>query len=188
MMHLKHRNIVEMCDFYTSNNQLCIVMSYADGGDLRNEVIKARNGKTTISEEIISVWMIQVWACSLVASPPPCKVLTCFCNTAPPRAGMPSARLCPRGANHTSRHQAVEHIPHGRRENSQGRRFRYLQGARRCIWEQRADRSGNGRRPCGHETIHGAGNPEPKGLFQQGRHLVTRLRSLRTLDSEPPDV
>ena len=80
MMHLKHRNIVEMCDFYTSNNQLCIVMSYADGGDLRNEVIKARNGKTTISEELISVWVIQVWACSLVASPIPCKELTCFCN------------------------------------------------------------------------------------------------------------
>jgi len=60
MMHLRHRNIVEMCDFYTSNQQLCIVMSYADGGDLRNEVIKARNGKTTISEELITVWLIQV--------------------------------------------------------------------------------------------------------------------------------
>jgi len=60
MMHLRHRNIVEMCDFYTSNNQLCIVMGYADGGDLRSEVIKARNGKTTISEELISVWLIQV--------------------------------------------------------------------------------------------------------------------------------
>ena len=62
MMHLKHRNIVEMCDFYTSNNQLCIVMEFADGGDLRNEVIKARNGKTTISEELISVWLIQASA------------------------------------------------------------------------------------------------------------------------------
>jgi serine/threonine protein kinase len=62
MMHLKHRNIVEMCDFYTSNNQLCIVMEYADGGDLRHEVIKARNGKTSISEELISVWLIQARA------------------------------------------------------------------------------------------------------------------------------
>lgn len=62
MMHLRHRNIVEMCDFYTSNNQLCIVMGYADGGDLRSEVIKARNSKTTISEELISVWLIQVVA------------------------------------------------------------------------------------------------------------------------------
>jgi serine/threonine protein kinase len=62
MMHLKHRNIVEMCDFYTSNNQLCIVMEYADGGDLRHEVIKARNGKTTISEELVSVWLIQARA------------------------------------------------------------------------------------------------------------------------------
>ena len=60
MLHLKHRNIVEMCDFYTSNNQLCIVMGYADGSDLRNEVIKARNAKATISEELISVWLIQV--------------------------------------------------------------------------------------------------------------------------------
>ncbi len=45
MMHLKHRNIVEMCDFYTSNNQLCIVMDYADGGDLRREIVKARGTK-----------------------------------------------------------------------------------------------------------------------------------------------
>jgi serine/threonine protein kinase len=45
MMHLKHRNIVEMCDFYTSNNQLCIVMDYADGGDLRREIVKARGSK-----------------------------------------------------------------------------------------------------------------------------------------------
>lgn len=100
MMHLKHRNIVEMCDFYTSNNQarfpapsdaassrslttdtpfsiaqcsrrasdapplqLCIVMDYADGGDLRREIVKARNTKTHISEELITIWMMQ-------ASPP----------------------------------------------------------------------------------------------------------------------
>ena len=60
MMHLRHRNIVEMCDFYTSNNQLCIVMGYADGGDLRNEVIKARNSRTQIPEELICVWLTQV--------------------------------------------------------------------------------------------------------------------------------
>jgi serine/threonine protein kinase len=77
MMHLKHRNIVEMCDFYTSNNQLCIVMGYADGGDLRNEVIKARNGKTTISEELISVWLIQV-LCKLAS---PLRVHAALRNT-----------------------------------------------------------------------------------------------------------
>ncbi|EKX39389.1 hypothetical protein GUITHDRAFT_76463 [Guillardia theta CCMP2712] len=60
MMHLKHRNIIEMCDFYTSNNQLCIVMDYADGGDLRNEIIKARGAKQHINEEIITLWLIQV--------------------------------------------------------------------------------------------------------------------------------
>eukprot|EP00960_Hanusia_phi_P011248 328734-Hanusia_phi.AAC.9 len=60
MMHLKHRNIIEMCDFYTSNNQLCIVMDYADGGDLRNEIIKARSAKQYINEEIITLWLIQV--------------------------------------------------------------------------------------------------------------------------------
>ena len=60
MLHLKHRNIIEMCDFYTSNNQLCIVMDYADGGDLRNEIVKARNANVPIPEEMISIWMIQV--------------------------------------------------------------------------------------------------------------------------------
>ncbi|KAJ1475758.1 kinase-like domain-containing protein [Baffinella frigidus] len=60
MMHLKHRNICTMCDFYTSNNQLCIVMDFADGGDLRKEIMKARNGKTQISEDLISCWIIQV--------------------------------------------------------------------------------------------------------------------------------
>jgi len=60
MMHLKHRNIVEMCDFYTSNNQLCIVMDYADGGDLRREIVKARGSKVPISEEVITIWMMQV--------------------------------------------------------------------------------------------------------------------------------
>jgi serine/threonine protein kinase len=90
MMHLKHRNIVEMCDFYTSNNQLCIVMDYADGGDLRREIVKARTSKVAYSclalaflddeaalflirgfcfpvrkqvpipEDMITIWMIQV--------------------------------------------------------------------------------------------------------------------------------
>jgi NIMA (never in mitosis gene a)-related kinase len=60
MMHLKHRNIVELRDFYTSNNQLCIVMDYADGGDMRGEIVKARNSRVTIPEELITVWMVQV--------------------------------------------------------------------------------------------------------------------------------
>ena len=60
MLHLKHRNIIEMRDFYTSNNQLCIVMDFADGGDLRGEIVKARNEKANISEELMRAWMIQV--------------------------------------------------------------------------------------------------------------------------------
>jgi hypothetical protein len=60
LLHLKHCNIIEMRDFYTSNAQLCIVMDYADGGDLRGEIVMARNKKATIPEEIISVWIIQV--------------------------------------------------------------------------------------------------------------------------------
>jgi serine/threonine protein kinase len=60
LLHLKHCNIIEMRDFYTSNAQLCIVMEYADGGDLRSEIVNARNEKAIISEEIISVWIIQV--------------------------------------------------------------------------------------------------------------------------------
>jgi NIMA (never in mitosis gene a)-related kinase len=59
LLHLKHCNIIEMRDFYTSNAQLCIVMEYADGGDLRSEIVKARNEKATIPEEIISAWIIQ---------------------------------------------------------------------------------------------------------------------------------
>ena len=127
MMHLKHRNIVEMCDFYTSNNQLCIVMGYADGGDLRNEVIKARNGKTTISEELISVWMIQV----LYYLVPLCveSMGRCGILTRRGRIGLPGTKLCPRRANHSPRHQAVEHIPHGRWKDSQGWGFWHLQGA-----------------------------------------------------------
>ena len=60
MFHLKHRNIIEMRDFYTSNNQLCIVMDFADGGDLRGEIVRARNSNVSISEEVISTWIIQV--------------------------------------------------------------------------------------------------------------------------------
>ena len=60
MLHLKHHNIVEMTDFYTSNNQLCIVMDFADGGDLRGEIVRARMDRAHISEEKISVWMVQV--------------------------------------------------------------------------------------------------------------------------------
>ncbi len=60
LLHLKHCNIIEMRDFYTSNDQLCIVMEYADGGDLRGEIVHARNQEATIDEEIISVWIIQV--------------------------------------------------------------------------------------------------------------------------------
>ncbi len=60
MLHLKHRNIIEMRDFYTSNNQLCIVMDFADGGDLRGEIVKARHEKANISEELMRAWMIQV--------------------------------------------------------------------------------------------------------------------------------
>ena len=60
MLHLKHRNIIEMRDFYTSNNQLCIVMDFADGGDLRGEIVKARNENESISEELVRAWMIQV--------------------------------------------------------------------------------------------------------------------------------
>ena len=60
MLHLKHRNIIQMRDFYTSNNQLCIVMDFADGGDLRGEIVRARNSNVSISEEVISTWIIQV--------------------------------------------------------------------------------------------------------------------------------
>jgi hypothetical protein len=35
-------------------------MDYADGGDLRREIVKARNTKNPITEEMITIWMIQV--------------------------------------------------------------------------------------------------------------------------------
>lgn len=82
MMHLKHRNIVEMCDFYTSelsftrsvhaccnqrylflrvrvagNNQLCIVMEFADGGDLRKEIVSCPTSRLVSIAKLMSCFV-----------------------------------------------------------------------------------------------------------------------------------
>eukprot|EP00291_Cryptomonas_curvata_P003561 CAMPEP_0172184954 /NCGR_PEP_ID=MMETSP1050-20130122/19882_1 /TAXON_ID=233186 /ORGANISM="Cryptomonas curvata, Strain CCAP979/52" /LENGTH=212 /DNA_ID=CAMNT_0012858849 /DNA_START=144 /DNA_END=778 /DNA_ORIENTATION=- len=39
---LKHPNIIELCEAFTENDDLCIIMEYADGGDLAKYIKDAR--------------------------------------------------------------------------------------------------------------------------------------------------
>ena len=59
MKKLDHPNIVRFKDAYiTKKGKLCIVMDYADGGDLQSN-IKARQGEHYPEEQVLD-WFIQI--------------------------------------------------------------------------------------------------------------------------------
>jgi serine/threonine protein kinase len=49
MLHMEHRNVVKMVDFYSSGNNLCIVMEYCQGGDLSTPMREHRMEKKYVA-------------------------------------------------------------------------------------------------------------------------------------------
>lgn len=61
MEGLKHKYIVGFKEVYkTKSNKVCIVMDYADGGDLAGKIKKHASAKKKIKEDIILDWMTQM--------------------------------------------------------------------------------------------------------------------------------
>ena len=59
LQKLIHPNIISFRDAYTTKKQkLCIVMDYADGGDLQSK-LKERNGRPLTEDEILN-WFVQI--------------------------------------------------------------------------------------------------------------------------------
>ncbi len=59
MLHMDHRNIVKMVDFYSSGSNLCIVMEYCQGGDLSTPMREHRMDKKFFKEDQVLKWMIE---------------------------------------------------------------------------------------------------------------------------------
>ena len=59
MLHMDHRNVVKMVDFYSSGSNLCIVMEYCEGGDLSNQMREHRMEKKFFKEDQVLKWMIE---------------------------------------------------------------------------------------------------------------------------------
>lgn len=58
---LKHPNIITFHDVYkTTKGRLCIVMDYADGGDLANKIEEAKKDNKNYSEPQILDWFTQI--------------------------------------------------------------------------------------------------------------------------------
>jgi NIMA (never in mitosis gene a)-related kinase len=58
LSRLKHPNIIEYRESFEEKGQLCIVMAYADGGDLSAR-LKAQGGKL-LNEDQIADWFVQI--------------------------------------------------------------------------------------------------------------------------------
>lgn len=59
LQNLKHPNIISFRDAYTTKKQkLCIIMDFADGGDLQSK-IKERNGRPLPEDQVID-WFVQI--------------------------------------------------------------------------------------------------------------------------------
>jgi serine/threonine protein kinase len=61
---LNHENIVKYIRSFTTKSTLCIVMEFADGGDLQKEIETAREKKSFFDEDRVLTWFTQV-ACAL---------------------------------------------------------------------------------------------------------------------------
>ena len=59
MLHMDHRNVVKMVDFYSSGSNLCIVMEYCQGGDLSTLMREHRMDKKYFKEDQVLKWMIE---------------------------------------------------------------------------------------------------------------------------------
>ena len=54
MLHMDHRNVVKMVDFYSSGSNLCIVMEYCERGDMAQLIKRLKKEKEYVPEE--KVW------------------------------------------------------------------------------------------------------------------------------------
>jgi NIMA (never in mitosis gene a)-related kinase len=61
---MKHENIVSYVRSFTTKSTLCIVMEYADGGDLQREIEFVKEKKTHFAEDKVLTWFTQL-ACAL---------------------------------------------------------------------------------------------------------------------------
>ena len=61
---MNHENIVKYVRSFTTKTTLCIVMEYADGGDLQREIEMMRDKKSMFSEDKILTWFTQI-ACAI---------------------------------------------------------------------------------------------------------------------------
>lgn len=58
---LNHPNIIRFKEVYkTKKGQLCIVMDYADGGDLQGKIKGCKESGTTLDESVILNWFTQI--------------------------------------------------------------------------------------------------------------------------------
>ena len=53
LQQLDHPNIIKYHEYFKDERKICIVMEYADNGDLFNQVYEAKKAKTAISESMV---------------------------------------------------------------------------------------------------------------------------------------
>eukprot|EP01004_Peranema_trichophorum_P002803 NODE_1833_length_1787_cov_21.008413_g1553_i0.p1 GENE.NODE_1833_length_1787_cov_21.008413_g1553_i0~~NODE_1833_length_1787_cov_21.008413_g1553_i0.p1 ORF type:complete len:387 (+),score=90.49 NODE_1833_length_1787_cov_21.008413_g1553_i0:68-1228(+) len=57
---LKHPNIIKYIEHYEKDGTLCIIMEYADGGDLQGRIKKQKASGQLFSEDQIMAWFVQM--------------------------------------------------------------------------------------------------------------------------------
>lgn len=62
LAHLKHPHIVSLQEYFfdSSEELLCIVQDFCDGGTLQDQIVNAREKNSPFSEEQIMQWFIQM--------------------------------------------------------------------------------------------------------------------------------
>jgi len=53
LQQLDHPNIIKYHEYFKDVSKICIVMEYADNGDLFNQVYEAKKNKTIINEALV---------------------------------------------------------------------------------------------------------------------------------------
>ena len=55
LQQLDHPNIIKYHEYFKENSKFCIVMEYADNGDLYGQVYEAKKNRIHISEATVSI-------------------------------------------------------------------------------------------------------------------------------------
>ena len=121
----EHPNIIRVHEHFMEKGCLCIMMDYADGGDLAQRIEAQAASRSPFQEEQVIDWFVQV---SAALAPRAGARLVDGWRPPPVATGMPRAQARARPSGPPPRPQAAEHLPNAQ-EPRAARRLWHLEGA-----------------------------------------------------------